>query len=187
MTTAIVLAVIAVILVIVGVVMYNSLISRRNRVEEAWGQIDVQLKRRADLIPNLVETVKGYAKHESETLNEVTEARTLINNASSTSTAGAVEGSALMDSVLGRLFAVAESYPDLKASQNFQSLQEELATTENKVSFARQHYNVSVRELNTKIQTVPTNIIANIAGVKEREYFNLPEGDTDRDPVKVTF
>lgn len=187
MVTIIVLLVIVALIVIAGIAMYNSLISRRNRVEEAWGQIDVQLKRRVDLIPNLVNTVQGYAKHESETLTNITEARNLIENSSSTSTAGAIEGSALLDSAVGRLLAVAESYPDLKASQNFQSLQEELATTENKIAFSRQHYNVSVRELNTKIQTVPTNIIAKVASIQEREYFNVPEGDSDRDPVEVKF
>lgn len=187
MITALVVLGIIVVVALICFGLYNSLIRERNMVEEAWGQIDVQLKRRADLIPNLVETVKGYAKHEAGTLESVTEARSAIQKASSHDTSGAVESMGIMDRAIGRLFAVAESYPDLKASQNFMSLQEELATTENKVAYARQHYNTSVRQLNTKVQSVPTNIIANMAKITERDYFNLPEDDQAREAVEVKF
>lgn len=187
MITGIVIVGVLALLALIGFAMYNGLIKTRNYVEEAWSQIDVQLKRRADLIPNLVNTVKGYAKHEADTLGDVTEARAAIAKSSSQNTAGAIEASGIMEQMVGRLFAVAEAYPDLKASQNFLSLQEDLASTENKVSAARQHYNVSVRQLNTKIQTVPTNIIAKVASINEREYFELPEGHEDREVVEVKF
>lgn len=187
MITALVVLGIIVVVALICFGLYNSLIRERNMVEEAWGQIDVQLKRRADLIPNLVETVKGYAKHESETLSNVTEARSALQKASSQDTSGAVESMGIMDRTIGRLFAVAEAYPDLKANQNFLALQEELATTENKVSYSRQHYNTSVRRLNTKVQTIPTNIIANVTKITERDYFNLPEDDEAREAVQVKF
>lgn len=176
---------IIVVLVIIFVVMYNSLINLRNQVDEGWAQIDVQLKRRADLIPNLVETVKAYASHERETLNAVTDARAALTNASAPQAAAAADD--MLSAAVSRLFAVAEAYPDLKASQNFSQLQEELATTENKVAFSRQYYNGKVRELNTKVQTVPFNIVAGPANIREREYFSVPEGSQDREAPKVQF
>lgn len=153
-------------LVIIGIggalaAMYNSLIKLRNLTNEGWAQIDVQLQRRNDLIPNLVDTVKGYAAHEKTTFEEVTRAR---NMSASASTVGeAAKSSNMLTQALGKLFAVAEAYPDLKASNNFLQLQEELATTENKIAFARQYYNNNnVRTLNTKIEVFPSNIIANM-------------------------
>lgn len=164
---------------------YNSLIRLRNQVDEGWAQIDVQLQRRHDLIPNLVNTVKGYAAHERETFEAVTAARAAALSASSPQELSQAEG--VLDAAIGRLLAVAENYPQLQASTNFLQLQEELTTTENKVSFARQFYNSRVRELNTKIQTVPLNIVAGVAKITEREYFNVPEGSDVRFVPKVEF
>ena len=156
-----------------GVGMYNGLIGLRNKVEEGWRQIDVELKRRHDLIPNLVETVKGYATHERGTLEDVMKARSAAM-AGGQSPAHAAETEGMLSQALGRLIAVAEAYPDLKANQNFLSLQAELSSTEDRIASSRRFYNALVRELNTKVETVPTNIIANMASIRRAEYFETP-------------
>lgn len=173
---------------------YNSLVTLRNRVEEAWADIDVQLKRRYDLIPNLVETVKGYAKHESETLTEVMEARskaTSINvdaaNVTTEQLTALAGASAGLGGALGKLMAVAEAYPDLKADKNFLELQNSLEDTENKIQASRRFYNTSVRDYNTKIEMVPSNIIANLFKFTQKAFFELPEDSEAREPVKVSF
>lgn len=160
-------------LAVVGVVMYNGLIGLRNKVEEGWRQIDVELKRRHDLIPNLVETVKGYATHERGTLEEVMQARSAAMSGASTP-AAAAQAEGQLSQALGRLMAVAEAYPDLKANQNFLALQQELTSTEDRIASSRRYYNALVRELNTKVESVPSNVVANIAGVKRAEYFEAP-------------
>jgi LemA protein len=179
----IVLIIIAVfIFIVVGI--YNSLITLRNRADNAWAQVDVQLRRRYDLIPNLVETVKGYAKHEREVFEKVTEARSKAINAGTVKEQGEAEN--MLSGALKSLFAVVESYPDLKANQNFLMLQEELAGTEGKIAYARQFYNDSVMKFNMKQQVFPSNIIANMFNFKEKEYFEIEE-PAAREPVKVEF
>lgn len=160
-------------LVIFAVLQYNRLIRLNVHVDEAFAQIEVQLKRRSDLIPNLVETVKGYASHEKEALEKVVQARAAATSASSLPAVAAADG-ALTNALRG-LLAVAEAYPDLKASTNFLQLQEELATTENKVSFARQFYNDNVRTLNTAVKTVPSSFFAGLAKVGEREFYEVDD------------
>jgi len=164
--------------------MYNGLVRLRNQVKEAWAQVDVQLKRRFDLIPNLMETVKGYMKHERETLEAVTQARAAISGATTIGERGQAESG--LTAALGRLFAVSESYPDLKASQNFLALQEELTSTENKISFSRQFYNNSVMDLNNKVQMFPSNIIAGMFNFSQEEFFELTE-EAQREAPKVDF
>jgi len=171
-------------LFIIAIGMYNSLISLRNRCDNAWAQVDVQLKRRYDLIPNLVETVKGYAKHEREVFQNVTEARAKAINANTVKDQSAAENQ--LSGALKSLFAVAENYPELKANQNFLMLQEELAGTEGKIAYARQFYNDTVMKFNMKQQVFPSNIIANMFGFKEKEYFELEE-PAAKEPVKVSF
>jgi LemA protein len=166
------------------VVQYNRLIRLNITAEEAWSQIEVQLKRRADLIPNLVETVKGYAEHEQSTFDAVVAARAKATTASSVADTAAADG--LLTQALRGLLAVAEAYPDLKASTNFAALQDELATTENKVAFSRQFYNDTVRQLNTAIKTVPTNFFAGFAKVSEREFYEV-EDPQDREVPNVKF
>ncbi|CAN1529334.1 LemA Uncharacterized conserved protein [Candidatus Nanopelagicaceae bacterium] len=173
-----------VLLVIFGVAQYNRLIRLNITVDEAFAQIEVQLKRRADLIPNLVETVKGYAKHEQGTFDAVVAARAKSTSASTVADVAAADG-ALTNALRG-LLAVAEAYPDLKASSNFLSLQEELSTTENKVSFARQFYNDNVRSLNTAVKTVPTNFFAGFAKVGARDFYEV-ENAADRNVPNVKF
>mgnify|MGYP000141140215 FL=1 len=173
-----------VLLVIFAVAQYNRLIRLNITVDEAFAQIEVQLKRRADLIPNLVETVKGYATHEQSTFDAVVAARAKSTSASSVADVAAADG-ALTNALRG-LLAVAEAYPDLKASSNFLSLQEELSTTENKVSFARQFYNDTVRSLNTAVKTVPTNFFAGFAKVDAREFYEV-ENAADRNVPNVKF
>ena len=173
-----------VLLVIFGVAQYNRLIRLNITVDEAFAQIEVQLKRRADLIPNLVETVKGYAKHEQSTFDAVVAARAKATSASTVADVAAADG-ALTNALRG-LLAVAEAYPDLKASANFLSLQEELSTTENKVSFARQFYNDNVRSLNTAVKTVPTNFFAGFAKVGARDFYEV-ENAEDRNVPNVKF
>jgi len=175
---------VVVLLVIFGVAQYNRLIRLNITVDEAFAQIEVQLKRRADLIPNLVETVKGYAAHEQSTFDAVVAARAKSTIASSVADVAAADG-ALTNALRG-LLAVAEAYPDLKASANFLSLQEELSTTENKVSFARQFYNDNVRSLNTAVKTVPTNFFAGFAKVGAREFYEI-ENPADRNVPNVKF
>ncbi len=165
---------------------YNSLVRLRNQAKNAWAQIDVQLKRRHDLIPNLVETAKGYMKHERETLEAVTNARNLAQQASSSGAAARGKAEGELSSVLSRLLAVSENYPDLKANQNFLSLQEELSSTENKVGFSRQFYNDAILRLNNKIQMFPSNIIASITGFKAGEFFEVTVA-AEREAPKVNF
>lgn len=179
----IVAAGIIVFLVVVFVAIYNRLVNLRNRIDNAWSQIDVQLKRRYDLIPNLIETVKGYAKHEKETFENVTNARAQAVGAGSVGEQAGAEN--MLTGALRSLFAVAENYPDLKANQNFLMLQEELSGTESKIAFSRQFYNDTVMTFNTTIQTIPNNIIAGMFGFAERDYFEIDEGS--RAPVKVDF
>ena len=163
---------------------YNGLVRLRNQLENAWAQIDVQLKRRCDLIPNLVETVKGYAKHESGTLEKVIQAR---NMALAAKTVGErAEAENVLSGTLKSLFAVAEAYPDLKANQNFMSLQEELTSTENKIAFSRQFYNDSVMSYNTQIEVVPQNIIAGMFHFGRREFFEVKD-EAAREAPKVAF
>ena len=173
-----------VLLVIFAVAQYNRLIRLNITVDEAFAQIEVQLKRRADLIPNLVETVKGYAAHEQSTFDAVVAARAKSTSASTVADVAAADG-ALTNALRG-LLAVAEAYPDLKASSNFLSLQEELSTTENKVSFSRQFYNDTVRSLNTAVKTVPTNFFAGFAKVSAREFYEV-ENAADRNVPNVKF
>lgn len=169
---------------VIFVGIYNSLITLRNRCDNAWHQIDVQLRRRYDLIPNLVETVKGYARHEREVFEKVTQARAAA--ASAQGVKEKAEADNILTGTLKSLFAVAENYPDLKANQNFLMLQEELAGTEGKVAYARQFYNDQVMKFNMKQQIFPSNIIANMFNFKPREYFQIEE-DVARGPVKVSF
>ena len=183
MELIIVLAVIALV-AIFFVIQYNRLIRLNITVDEAWSQIEVQLKRRADLIPNLVETVKGYAQHEQSTFDAVVAARAKATTASSVADTAAADG--LLTQALRGLLAVAEAYPDLKASTNFAALQDELATTENKVAFSRQFYNDTVRQLNTAIKTVPTNFFAGFAKVSEREFYEVQD-PPDREVPNVKF
>ena len=171
------------ILILWFIMVYNSFIRLRNRVDNAWSQIDVQLKRRFDLIPNLIETVKGYMKHEKSTLKEVTAARTEFMKA--TGPAGKAKAEGMLEGALKTIFAVAENYPKLQASQNFMQLQEELSGTESKIAYARQFYNDNVQSLNEKIQSFPSNIIAGIFNFRGREFFKTEE--TERKNVKVKF
>ncbi len=165
------------------IVVFNGLILLKNRAENAWSQIDVQLKRRFDLIPNLVETVKGYAKHEQGTFKMVTEARSLMNKA--TSLGEKAKADNMLSQAMKSLFAVAEAYPKLEANQNFMQLQEELSGTEGKIAFARQFYNDTVMSFNTKLQVFPTNTFGKLLGFQEKEFFKT-EG-VERKAVKVQF
>jgi LemA protein len=162
---------------------YNRLIVFRNRTKEAWSDIDVQLKRRYDLIPNLVETVRGYAAHERQLFEKVTQARTQAMGAQGIKEKGEAEN--ILSSTLKSLFAVAENYPDLKASANFLELQKELTDTEDKIQAARRFYNTNVRDLNTSIETFPTNMIAGAMGFSKMEFFGTEE--KEREPVTVKF
>ena len=178
------------ILVLLGIVffaMYNSLVRLRVRVDEAWSDITVQLKRRADLIPNLIETVKGYAAHESGVFTQVTEARTAVLAAAGQGPKQAAQAENQFEGALKSLFAVAEAYPDLKANQNFLQLQQELVDTEDKIQASRRFYNAGVRDLNTKVQTVPSNIVASIAGIKQRDFFEVDDPASIQNPVAVKF
>ncbi|MFC2052069.1 LemA family protein [Chloroflexota bacterium] len=186
MTAVYVIVGIAVILVVVIIAMYNGLVRLRNQVKNAWAQIDVQLKRRYDLIPNLVETVKGYTKHERETLEAVTKARNLAQQASSSGAGERSKAESELSSALARLLVVVEAYPDLKANQNYLALQEELTSTENKISFSRQYYNDSVLFYNNKIQMFPSNIMAGMMGFKAGEFFEVTVTE-ERAAPKVSF
>jgi LemA protein len=172
----------AVIAFVVG--LYNSLVRLRQQVKNAWSQIDVQLKRRYDLIPNLVETVKGYASHEKETLERVIQARNAAVSAQGVEQQAQAEN--MLTGALRQIFALSESYPDLKANQNFLALQEELATTENRISFARQHYNDSTATYNTKVQSFPANIIAGMFNFVVEQYFEI-EDAAERVAPQVQF
>ena len=183
MVPAIIIGAIVLIVVLFFWLGYNSLVKNRNRVDNAWSQIDVQLKRRHDLIPNLVETVKGYAAHERGTFEEVTAARANAINAQGPEQTAAAENQ--LTGALKSLFAVAEAYPDLKANQNFLALQEELTATEGRVAYARQFYNDSVLTYNTKIQQFPTVILAGMFNFDKRDFFDAEPGDIE--PVQVQF
>jgi LemA protein len=172
----------ALVLYVIG--MYNALVRLRNRVKNAWSQIDVQLKRRHDLIPNLVETAKGYMKHERETLENITKARSRAMGAGSVGEKSAAEGE--LSGALSRFLLVVENYPDLKANQNFLSLQEELTSTENKIAFARQGYNDQVLFFNNKIEMFPSNIIAQTFNFKQEEFFEI-EDKAEKAVPKVSF
>ena len=179
----IILAIIAVLILwFIGV--YNGLIRLRNRTDEAWSDIDVQLKRRYDLIPNLVETVKGYATHERELLEKVTQARSQAMQATSPEAKGRAEN--MLSETLKSLFAVAENYPALRASENFAKLQDELSDTENKIQASRRFYNGNVRDFNTKIQLFPNNLVSGMLNFKAREFFEV-ENEGEREAVKVKF
>ncbi|HET9600769.1 MAG TPA: LemA family protein [Acidimicrobiales bacterium] len=182
MTWLIVLIVIVVVVGLVVLFLYNGLINKRNRVENAWSQIDVQLKRRHDLIPNLVETVKGYAAHERGTLDAVVQARNAAISA--TGPVATAQAENQITGALRQLFALSEAYPDLKANQNFLSLQEELSATEGRVAYARQFYNDSVLTYNTGIQKFPAALIATRMGFKSREYFEADEDARDTPTVQ---
>lgn len=175
--------------ILIGVILlylwmlYNSLVSAKVRIQEALSHIDVQLKRRTDLIPNLIATVKGYAKHEKELLENVTKARTSLMSAKTTH--DKAQANNMLTDTLKSLFAVAENYPDLKANQNFAKLQEELSDTENKIAYSRQFYNSNVMDYNTKIALFPNSLVANTFGFKAAEFFEADE--EERKPVKVSF
>ncbi len=179
--TWIIIGIVVVILIWV-LTAFNSLVSLRNRVREAWSQIDVQLKRRSSLIPNLVEAVKGYVKHEKEVLENVTKARSALVGAKDPHSAAAAND--MLTGALKSLFAVAEAYPDLKASENFKELQQELSDTETKVAAARQFYNTNVLDLNNSIETVPSNFVANMFGFKKEEFFKATEDEKKDMEVK---
>jgi LemA protein len=181
---AIVVLAVFVALTIVVVVLYNRFVRLRNRVDNAWAQIEVQLKRRWDLIPNLVETVKGYAAHERETFENVTQARAAAQQAQTPAESAQAEG--LLSQMLGRLIAVAEAYPELQADENFRQLQSELAETENRIAVSRQVYNDTVLTFNNAIQTVPGVFIAGPFGFDQREFFDV-EDDAQREPPQVSF
>lgn len=172
-----------VLLLLVFVIIYNGLVRDRNRVDNAWGQMEVQLKRRYDLIPNLVETVKGYASHERETFEQVTLARSAAQSA--TGPAEQAQAENFLTQALRQLFAVAEDYPELRASENFAGLQEELAETENRIAVARQIYNDTVLTFNNKVQQIPTNFVAAATGFKAREFFE--GGEAAEEPPAVDF
>jgi LemA protein len=186
MVSALVLGGILVLLILILIGLYNGLVRARNNVQNAWNQIDVQLKRRYDLIPNLVETVKGYAKHEREVLENVTKARNLAMGAQGSGRAGQIQAEAQLGTALANLFAVAEAYPDLKANQNFLKIQEELTSTENKIAFARQYYNDGVMAYNNKRQEFPGVLVAGMFNFKDEPYWKL-EDSAQREAPKVSF
>jgi LemA protein len=186
MTALIIIGVVVVVLVILAFIlvgMYNGLIRSRNRVKEAWSGIDVQLRRRASLVPNLVETVKGYAAHERETFEEVTRARAAVERAGNVPDAAAANN--MLTGALRHLFAVAEAYPELQAAENFRELQRELSDIEEKIAFARQFYNANVLDYNNRLQTVPTVFIANMFGFTREDFFEADE--EGRAEVNVDF
>ena len=172
-------------LVVAGIALYNGLIRSKNRVDEAWSDIEVQLKRRYDLIPNVVETVKGYAKQESGVLENVTKARNMAMNAGSMQEK--LKDENMLSGALKSLFAVAEAYPDLKSNQNFMQMQRDLTDTEDKIQAARRFYNGTVRDFNTKLQVFPTNMVAPMFGFKTREFFDIDEKGPEGQPVQVKF
>jgi len=177
---------IVVVLILMLVFMFNSLVRGRNQVKNSWAQIDVQLKRRHDLIPNLIETVKGYMKFERETLEAVTNARNLAQKAVGSGVGAQSKAEGDLSGALSRLLAVVENYPDLKANKSFLALQEELTSTENKISFSRQFYNDSVLNFNNRIQMFPSNMVAGMFGFKQGEFFQV-EAAAEREAPKVSF
>jgi LemA protein len=185
MTTLYIVIGIIALLVIVLAAMYNRFVSLVNRTKEAWSDIEVQLKRRYDLIPNIVETVKGYAAHESSAFENVTKARSAAMGAQTPAEHGKAEN--MLTGALKSLFAVSEAYPDLKANQNFLHLQQELSDTENKIQAARRFYNGNVRDLNTGIESFPGNVIAGMFGFKAQEFFDIPDNAPEQQNVAVKF
>ena len=186
MIALIVVGVVAALIVLWLVGAYNGLVRLRNQLKNAWAQIDVQLKRRWDLIPNLVETVKGYASHEKETLENVTQARNIAQGAAGKGVAAQAEAESGLSAALSRLMVVVEAYPDLKANQNFLGLQEELTSTENKIGFSRQFYNDMVMKFNTRTQVFPVNMVAGMFNFKQAEFFELKD-EAAREAPKVEF
>ena len=184
MVAVIIIVAVVVVLVLIFIGVNNSMIGARNRVDEAWSGIDVQLKRRHDLVPNLVETVKGYATHERETFEKVTEARADAMKAQGPAQAGAAEGR--LSAVLGDLRAIAENYPDLRATENFQQLQRELTELEDEIQAARRIYNSNVQTYNTKIQVFPNSVIASMRNFEAREFFEITD-EAEREPARVSF
>ncbi len=182
-----VLAILLIVVIAIVVAVYNALIKLRVRVDEAWSDITVQLKRRADLIPNLVETVKGYASHESQVFENVTKARAAVMTAASQGPKATAQAEGQFESALKSLFAVVEAYPELKASDNFRALQDEITDTEDKVQAARRFYNSGVRDLNTKIQTFPNNLIAGMFNFKQREFFEVEDRAAVEEAPQVKF
>ena len=180
-----IILIVLIVLVLWAVIAFNGLISLRNRAKEAWADIEVQLKRRYDLIPNLVNTVKGYATHESSAFENVTKARSAAMGAGTVADKAANEN--MLAGALKSVFAIAEAYPDLKANQNFLALQNELSDTENKIQSARRFYNGNVRDLNTKIEVFPSNILANAFHFTKMEFFDIPDNDAAQNPVEVKF
>lgn len=178
-----ILIILVIVLGLIFVIIYNDLIKQRNRVENSWAQIEVQLKRRYDLIPNLIETVKGYAKHEKTLFENITKARAAVMSANNVNETA--EASNYLSSALKSLFAVAENYPDLKANQNFMQLQKDLMETENKIAYSRQFYNDTVMKYNISIQTIPKNIVASLTGFTKKDLFETLEGE--RETPKVEF
>ena len=183
-----------ILLIVIGVIIlwfifaYNSFVRLNNRVKEAWSDIEVQLKRRYDLIPNIMESVKGYAKHESGVFEKVTEARTRAMGAESKGDMKEIaKAENMLAGTLKTLFAVAENYPTLRATENFQKLQDELSDTENKIQAARRFYNGNVRDLNIATDTFPSNLVANLFKFSKMEFFDLNEGSAEKEPVKVQF
>jgi LemA protein len=187
MSTTLILLIVLAVLALLVVYIYNSLVRAKVRTDEAWSDITVQLKRRYDLIPNLVNTVKGYAKHEKTVFEEVTEARAQALNAQTVNEAAKADN--MFQSALKSLFAVAEAYPDLKANESFQQLQADLVDTEDKIQAARRFYNGAARDLNIKIQTFPTNVFAGMLGFKKRDFFDVDEAEVTavNRPVAVDF
>lgn len=186
-TALIILIIVLAVLALTVVGMYNSLIKLKNRTEEAWSDIDVQLKRRYDLIPNLIETVKGYAIHEKDTLERVVQARNAAMQAQSGGDTVAQAGAEnMLSGALKSIFALSENYPDLKANQNFLELQRELRDTEDKIQASRRFYNGNVRDFNTKQEIFPTNIISKMLGFTKREFFEIENGD-ERNNIEVKF
>jgi LemA protein len=179
------LVVLVIVVIVIGwfVLTYNRLVVGRNRVDNAWGQVDVQLGRRNDLVPNLVETVKGYASHEQETLDRVIQARNRAQAAESPGEVAQAEN--MLTGALRQLFALAEAYPDLKASEGFRDLQAQLTETEDKIAVARQIYNDTVLSHNNRVQTVPSNVVASLTGFEVREFFDAPQGADE--PPRVEF
>ena len=184
MSIYIIVGIVAVVILVIGTVLYNSLVSKRNRVREAWSDIDVQLKRRFNLIPNLVDTVKGYAKHEREVFEKVTEARSAITQAGNMGQRE--QGENMLSDALKSLFAVSENYPDLKASTNFLDLQRELVDTENKIQAARRFYNSTVMDYNNSTETVPSSLVAGMFGFKQEQFFKV-EIEEERNVPDVQF
>jgi LemA protein len=186
MTTLFVLIILGIVLVLWAIIIYNSFVSLMTRAGEAWADIEVQLKRRYDLIPNLVNTVKGYATHESSAFENVTKARSAAMGATGP-TAEHAQAENMLSGALKSLFAISEAYPDLKANTNFLSLQNELSDTENKIQAARRFYNANVRDLNIKIDSFPSNILANLFHFSKKEFFDLGDNDVAQTPVEVKF